>query len=131
MALDDTDRRWIADIVNGAVKNSEARVVDLITNVKESLENDIANLSRDVSNLTKDVSNLGVRFDNQAARLERHAGLLQTGNRWIARLNDWSAKVDASLEVKDKQIADLTDRINKLEQRNGGPKSPEPPPASQ
>jgi hypothetical protein len=33
--------------------------------------------------------------------------------------------------VKDKQIADLTDRINKLEQRNGSPKSPEPPAPTQ
>jgi hypothetical protein len=36
MALDDEDRRWIADIVNGAVKSSEARLVDLITNVKKA-----------------------------------------------------------------------------------------------
>jgi uncharacterized coiled-coil protein SlyX len=101
MSLTEEDRQWIVS----AMRGSESRLVELITSVKESLENDIANL--------------GVRFDNQAARIERHAGLLQTGNRWIARLNDWSAKVDASLEVKDQQIAALTERLRKLEQRNG------------
>ena len=59
------------------------------------------------------------RFDVQSARLERHGSLLQTGNRWIARINDWSEKVDTALEQKDKEITDLRRRIEKLEKRNG------------
>ena len=92
----------------------ETRLADLITNVKESLE---AELDSKTESLRHDIKDLGVRFDNQAARLERHAALLQTGNRSIARLNDWSAKVDAALEVKDKQIADLNERLRKLESK--------------
>ena len=96
------------------LKAMETRLADLITNVKESLE---AELESKTESLRHDIKDLGVRFDNQAARMERHAALLQTGNRWIARLNDWSAKVDAALEVKDKQIAELNERLRKLERK--------------
>ena len=56
------------------------------------------------------------RFDTQAARLDRHGSLFQTGNRWIARINDWSEKIDSALEQKDREIADLRKRLDKLEQ---------------
>jgi hypothetical protein len=59
------------------------------------------------------------RFDTQAARLERHAGLLQIGNRWTARMNDWAEKVDQALETKDREIAELRARLEKLERPDG------------
>src|SRR3974377_1282580 len=96
------------------LKVIETRLADLITNVKGSLE---AEFKSGISDVRHDIKDLGVRFDNQAARMERHAALLQTGNRWIGRLHDWSAKVDAALEVKDKQIAELNERVRKLESK--------------
>ena len=62
-----------------------------------------------------------VRFDNQAARLDRHAALLQTGSRWTGRMNDWAEKVDQAFETKDREIAELRARLEKLERRNRNP----------
>jgi hypothetical protein len=45
---------------------------------------------------------MATRFDTQAARLERH---------------DWVEKVDAALETKDREIADLRQRLDKIEKR--------------
>ena len=55
------------------------------------------------------------RFDTQAARLDRHAGLLQTGSRWTAGMNVWAEKIDAAIEAKDREIAELRERLIKLE----------------
>jgi len=79
----------------------------LLISVKESLEREIRSLGE----------TLTTRFDDQAARLERHAALIQTGSRWTSRMNDWAEKIDRALDVKDKQIADLTRRVQDLEQR--------------
>ena len=57
------------------------------------------------------------RFDDQSIRLNRHGGLLQTGNRAVVRLHEWSEKVDASLEAKHKEIAELRARIAQIEAR--------------
>jgi hypothetical protein len=78
----------------------------LLTGVKESLERQIQ----------AGFDGLNVRFDTQALRLDRHAALIQTGSRWTARMNEWSEKVDAALDAKDKQIAALAERLSKLEQ---------------
>jgi len=67
----------------------------LLVDVKESLERDIHGLRELIT----------TRFDTQAARLERQGALIQTGSRWINRFSDWSEKVDASLEQKDKQVS--------------------------
>jgi hypothetical protein len=84
-------------------------VEQLIIDMKESLEREIRSGFHD----------MGVRLDNQASRMERHGALLQTGNRWIARLNDWSEKIDRSLEEKDRQISALSERLRKLEGEKG------------
>lgn len=81
----------------------------LLIDFKESLERDIQSL-RDL---------ITTRFDTQAARLERQGALIQTGSRWTSRMGDWSEKVDAALEQKDKQIAELIRRIEKLESAQG------------
>jgi hypothetical protein len=80
-------------------------IATLLTSFKESLEREIHSLGEA----------LLTRFDTQAARLERQGALIQTGSRWTGRMNDWSEKVDAALEQKDKQIAALVERIEKLE----------------
>ena len=48
--------------------------------------------------------------------LERHAGLLQTGSRWTNRMNEWAEKIDSNLAKKDKFLAELAERVRKLEE---------------
>jgi len=88
----------------GTVEHLEELMIDL----KKSLE-------REIGNLRKDIAEIAVRFDNQALRLDRHAALWQTGRRWSTRMDDWAEKVDAALETKDRQIADLRRRVDDLE----------------
>ncbi len=99
MSLTDEDKRWI--------RNELQNVVALVTDVKESLESEIG----------QGFSGVTARFDNLSARLDRQAGLLQTGTRRVAGLDEWAEKVDKALEVKDRQIAELLERIRKLEQK--------------
>jgi peptidoglycan/xylan/chitin deacetylase (PgdA/CDA1 family) len=80
----------------------------LIIDLKESLEREIREGFSQVTN----------RFDDQAARLERHAGLWQTGARWSARMDAWAEKVDGSLEAKDREIAELRERLTRLERKS-------------
>jgi predicted RNase H-like nuclease (RuvC/YqgF family) len=83
----------------------------VIVDLKESLE-------REIREVRAGISRLEIRFDNRANRLDRHAALLQTGSRWSARMNEWAEKVDEALEAKDRQISELSGRLEKLERRN-------------
>jgi len=83
----------------------------LIVDLKDSLE-------RELGGVRAEIHQLNVRFDTQAARLERHAGLWQTGARWSRRMDDWAEKVDAALEAKDREIADLRERLQRVERRS-------------
>ena len=87
----------------------------LIVELKDSLERELAGLRHDVQ---EGVGQLNGRFDTQAARLERHAGLWKTGARWSSRMDAWAEKVDAALEAKDRELADLRDRLQRLERRS-------------
>ena len=87
----------------------------LIVGLKDSLERELAGLRHDVQ---QGVRQLNARFDTQAARLERHAGLWQTGARWSSRMDAWAEKVDAPLEAKDREIAELRERLQRLERRS-------------
>jgi len=62
---------------------------------------------------------VNTRFDAQAARLDRHAALWQTGTRWSAKQDAWNEKVDSALDQQAKLLADLRERLRKLESRNG------------
>jgi hypothetical protein len=86
----------------------------LLVDIKESLERQLTSVHTE---MRAGFDGLHVRFDTQALRLDRHAALIQTGSRWTARMNDWSEKVDAALEAKDRQIANLTERIRNREQK--------------
>jgi hypothetical protein len=88
---------------------SEHDLAFLITDVKESLERE----------MREGFAQLTTRFDTQATRLDRHAALWQTGRRWSGRMDDWAEKVDAALETKDREIADLRTRLKKLEESKG------------
>lgn len=87
----------------------------LILDLKESLERELGALRQDVQ---RGLDQLNSRFDTQAARLERHAGLWQTGARWSSRMDAWAEKVDAALEAKDHEIAELRERLQRLERRS-------------
>ena len=80
----------------------------LIIDMKESLEREIHAFREEMR----------TRFDTQAARLDRQGALIQTGSRWTNRMNEWAEKIDVALEVKDREIAELRERINRLEQKN-------------
>jgi len=87
----------------------------LILGLKDSLERELAGLRNDVQH---GLAELNGRFDTQAARLERHAGLWQTGTRWSSRMDAWAEKVDGALEGKDREIAELRERLQRLERRS-------------
>jgi hypothetical protein len=93
------------------LENVEKLIVDL----KDSLERELAGLRLDVQ---QGVGQLNSRFDTQAARLERHAGLWQTGARWSGRMGAWAEKVNAALEAKDHEIAELRERLQRPERRS-------------
>lgn len=93
------------------MENLEFLIVDL----KESLERELSGLRHEVQ---QGVAQLNSRFDTQAARLERHAGLWQTGARWSSRMDAWAEKVDAALEAKDREIAELRERLVRLERKS-------------
>lgn len=87
----------------------------LIIDLKESLERELPSLRHDMQ---EGFSQINSRFDTQAARLERHAGLWQTGARWSSRMDAWAEKVDGALEAKDREIAELRERLIKLERKS-------------
>src|ERR1700722_12834158 len=80
---------------------TEARIVTLVTEVKESLERQIEHLSS--------------RFDAQAMRLDRQAALLQTGARWTNRMIAWAGKVDVAHDKRIQELGELRSRVEKLE----------------
>jgi len=87
---------------------------ELLTDIKESPEREIHSLEHEVR---AGFAQLNSRFDTQAARLDRNGALLQVGSRWTARMNDWAEKVDTALETKDREIAELRQRLDHLEGR--------------
>jgi hypothetical protein len=83
--------------------------------LKESFEREMA-LSR--HEMQQGFSQVNSRLDTQAARLDRHAGLWQAGTRWSSRMDAWAEKVDGALEAKDREIAELRERLIKLERKS-------------
>ena len=61
------------------------------------------------------------RFDSElddiSIRLDRPAGVLRSGGQPIVRWDDWVEKVDKSLESQDREIAELRERVIRLEQK--------------
>lgn len=87
----------------------------LIIDLKDSLEREMGTLRQDVQH---GFAQLNSRFDTQATRLDRHAGLWQAGTRWSSRMDAWAEKIDAALEAKDREIAELRERLLKLERKS-------------
>jgi hypothetical protein len=91
------------------------RLENLVIALKESLEREIQNLDR---GMQEGFQAMATRFDNQASRLDRHAALWQTGHRWSGRMDAWAERIDTALDIKDRQIAELRERIERLEKNN-------------
>jgi len=104
MSLTDDDKQWIQQVVAA----SEQRMVALITSVKESLEREISGLRDDLT----------ARLDNMSASLDRQDGWMKTGGRRIVVVETWAEKVDQALELKDRQIAEIRQRLERLEAGN-------------
>jgi hypothetical protein len=114
----DNLEQLLLDLKNGLERNTAAigNLERLVVDVKESLEREMGTLKQD---MRQGFAEVKTRFDNQSGRLDRHGALLQTGSRWSTRMNAWAEKIDAALETKDRQIAELRERIVRLERKNG------------
>jgi predicted RNase H-like nuclease (RuvC/YqgF family) len=84
----------------------------LITDMKDSLERELHQFRSEVGDFRQEMRN---RFDNQAIRMDHQFGLLETGRRRIAHTDKSVEKIYQALEVKDREIAELRARIEKLE----------------
>ena len=87
----------------------------LIFDFKESLERELGNLRHDMQ---QGFAQVTTRFDTQALRLDRHAALWQTGRRWSSKMDIWAERFDQALETKDREIAELRERLTKLEKKS-------------
>jgi hypothetical protein len=98
----------------------EGNLEQLITDMKESLEREMSGMKGSLEReMRVGFEAITTRFDNQAARLDRQGALLQTGSRWTNRMNEWAERVDLALEAKDREIAELRSRLERLERKNG------------
>ena len=100
--------------------NGTKHIERLIGDLSASFERQT---NRVLERMERRFDELGSRFDGQAARLDRQGALIQSGSRWTTRINEWSEKIDAALEQRDKQMGELIRSIEKLEA--GGTSSPE------
>ena len=101
---------------------SNSNIEQLLSDVNESLEREIQSLGKDIHGLARKIdegfAQVNTRLDTQATRLDRHAGLWHTGSRWSAGMDVWAEKIDAAIEVKDREIAELRERLIKLERKS-------------
>jgi len=92
-----------------------SKIEQLSFDLKENLEREI----RDAfARMDGRFEAQAVRLETQTARLERQGGILQAGTRWSSRMDGWAEKVDAALEAKDREIADLRERVIRLEKKS-------------
>ena len=98
----------------GKTTEGHANLERLIVDVKESLETEMGSLRTEMK---AGFSALNTKLDDNSIRLDRHAGLLRSGGQRIVKLDDWAEKVDKSLETKDREIAELRERVLRLERK--------------
>ena len=79
-----------------------------------SVSHEIGGVSREVGGLREDMR---AGFDRLEARVGRQGGIINGGPRQIARLVEWSEKIDSLIADRDREIADLKQRVEKLEGR--------------
>jgi hypothetical protein len=90
-------------------------IEQLLVDIKESLEREVGSVK---SEMRDGFASVTARFDTQSARLDRQAALLQAGTRWTSRMDAWADKIDVALEAKDREIAELRERLARLERKS-------------
>jgi hypothetical protein len=85
----------------------------LIIDLKESLERELHSFRSEMTEFREEVRS---RFDGQAVRMDHQFGLLESGRRRIARMDQAIERLHKAMEVKDKQISELAERIRRLEE---------------
>jgi hypothetical protein len=100
--------------IDRRITESESRVVNLITAVKESLERE---MDARFNAIERRLDEMNARFDTQANRLDRQAALIQTGARWMNRHQDWAERIDKDLDVKSEQVIDHSQEMDRLRRR--------------
>lgn len=85
--------------------NGSEQIVRLLTEIKGSLEREMTGLREVIS----------TRFDAQAARLDRQGGFIRSGSVWSSRMDQWPERIDTLIEQRDRQIAEIPERLRKLE----------------
>jgi vacuolar-type H+-ATPase subunit E/Vma4 len=111
----------VADYVTKADLDQaiEGVKTELKAELRQSTENILALIHQVAERIDTRFDEMSARHYTQSARLERHAALLQTGSRWSAKMNEWAEKIDKGFEDRDKIIANLTERLRKLEEHTG------------
>jgi len=71
-------------------------------------------LSREIGGMREEMR---AGFDRIDTRLGRQGGIINGGSRQVARLIEWSEKVDTIIADRDAVIADVQRRLQKLETR--------------
>jgi hypothetical protein len=73
--------------------DSNAEVIRLLTEIKESLK--------------RQFQGLADRFDAQATRLDRHAADIQSGRRYFAKSGEWQDNIEGHIDSLMKRVAKL------------------------
>ena len=83
-----------------------------------SLTNEIAGVKDSVSAELSDLrTEMREGFGRIEARLGRQGGIINGGTRQVARLVEWSEKIDAVIADRDAEIRDLRERVARLEKK--------------
>jgi hypothetical protein len=96
--------------MNPELKELKEQLIAVIVDTAGSLHTQIQELE----------ARMKLGFERVEARLGRHGGLIQGGAKQITRLVEWSERADEMMRERDKKIAELDDRLKRLE-RNGNP----------
>ncbi len=89
-------------------------LVKLLEELKESLEREVKALDE---NVERGFDQLNSRFDTQAQRLNRLNTAWSIARPWSHEVDEWRDRMERLIEIKDRQILDLTRRIDALERR--------------
>jgi hypothetical protein len=86
----------------------------------ESLERQFERLERRLERKMEDgFAAIVARLENQSAG-DQHAGLWRAGTLWNSQMDAWAEKVNGMLEAKDREIAELRERLVRMERRLEG-----------
>jgi chromosome segregation ATPase len=110
MSLTDDDKQWILEIVRETVGASEGRLYKLLTDVKESLEREIASIRQEIATVVARLD----RIDNsiQLIRLEQGGK-----SNWDRQTDQNIREILAVQQAQQKAIDELNARLRRLEEK--------------